>query len=251
MTATGDLRGSVKRGPLIRAARMGPSLALVLALLPATTGAVARAQQRPNILLVVADDLNTRIGPYVDASLKLHTPNLDRLAARGLTFERAYCQRNPSRSSLLHPFQGLPVGVTGFSRSKAVQAFPIGVTAFILPHPSARPAISLRFILRFRSSSYERQAAPVIVSRSAATAVRGAREHQPLALRKSKCRRTSPKPGTRRPRGVPTPMNRPGFRNPTTNHHPSSQHPVNPRFSNKNTEKSIGLFRKPIILIDT
>jgi arylsulfatase A-like enzyme len=66
--------------------------------------AVAPAQERPNILLVVSDDLNTRIGPYVDASLELHTPNLDRLAAGGIRFTRAYTQYpvcGPARASFM------------------------------------------------------------------------------------------------------------------------------------------------------
>jgi arylsulfatase A-like enzyme len=67
---------------------------------------VSRAQQ-PNILLIVSDDLNTRIGPYME--LDKHTPNLDRLAAEGVRFNRTYCQYplcGPSRASFmsgLHP----------------------------------------------------------------------------------------------------------------------------------------------------
>ncbi len=34
--------------------------------------------QKPNILLIVSDDLNTRIGPYMN--IDKHTPHLDRLA---------------------------------------------------------------------------------------------------------------------------------------------------------------------------
>ena len=57
---------------------------------------------RPNILFIIADDLNCAIGPYGDAVAV--TPNLDRLADRGVTFKHAYCQQavcNPSRSSFL------------------------------------------------------------------------------------------------------------------------------------------------------
>lgn len=57
---------------------------------------------KPNILLIISDDLNTRIGPYMD--IDSHTPNLDRLAGEGVRFSRAYCQYpicGPSRASLM------------------------------------------------------------------------------------------------------------------------------------------------------
>lgn len=58
--------------------------------------------QSPNILLIVSDDLNTRIGPYMDVDR--HTPHLDRLAQEGVRFLRAYSQFplcGPSRASLM------------------------------------------------------------------------------------------------------------------------------------------------------
>ncbi|MEX2579308.1 MAG: sulfatase [Verrucomicrobiales bacterium] len=66
----------------------------------------------PNILLFVADDMHCTIGAYGDPAAV--TPNLDRLAARGLVFERAYCQQavcNPSRSSFLTGLRPDTVGV--------------------------------------------------------------------------------------------------------------------------------------------
>ncbi|TWT67388.1 sulfatase [Allorhodopirellula solitaria] len=74
--------------------------------------ALAAAQERPNVLFIVADDLNCAIGPYGDDAAI--TPNLDQLAQRGLVFDKAYCQQavcNPSRSSFLTGLRPDTVGV--------------------------------------------------------------------------------------------------------------------------------------------
>ena len=58
------------------------------------------AKERMNVLLVISDDLRTEVGCYASDLAK--TPNIDRLAATGVRFERAYCQFplcNPSRAS--------------------------------------------------------------------------------------------------------------------------------------------------------
>ncbi|MCA6075591.1 sulfatase [Fulvivirga sedimenti] len=76
-------------------------------------GLNASAQQ-PNILLIVSDDLNTKIGPYMDVSD--HTPNLDRLAKQGVKFTRAYSQYpvcGPSRSSFMSGLYPETNGVLG------------------------------------------------------------------------------------------------------------------------------------------
>ncbi len=55
-----------------------------------------------NVLFIAVDDLRPDLGCYGAAHMK--TPHLDRLAAGGLLFERAYCQVavcNPSRVSVL------------------------------------------------------------------------------------------------------------------------------------------------------
>ena len=66
-------------------------------------GTVAAAEGRPpNVLFIAVDDLRPQLGCY--GRQQMHTPNIDRLAARGTLFERAYCMVptcGASRASLL------------------------------------------------------------------------------------------------------------------------------------------------------
>ncbi|MGB0583310.1 MAG: sulfatase, partial [Limisphaerales bacterium] len=58
--------------------------------------------KRPNVLFIIADDLRAELGCLGDRHII--SPHLDRLAARGRLFERAYCQQavcNPSRASFM------------------------------------------------------------------------------------------------------------------------------------------------------
>lgn len=77
-------------------------LVSLTALLLIPLGTVYAAEHRPNILFIVVDDLNTELGCY--GNRVQNSPNLDRLAARGVRFEHAYCQYAlcaPSRASFL------------------------------------------------------------------------------------------------------------------------------------------------------
>jgi iduronate 2-sulfatase len=78
--------------------------ASVVALMISVVGSMAadRATQKPNILFIAVDDLRPELGCYGKDYIK--SPNIDRLAAHGIVFNRAYCQQavcSPSRSSLM------------------------------------------------------------------------------------------------------------------------------------------------------
>jgi iduronate 2-sulfatase len=65
-------------------------------------GAIADPPKKMNVLFLAVDDLRPALACAGDPLAK--TPNLDKLAARGTVFTRAYCQQavcSPSRSSLL------------------------------------------------------------------------------------------------------------------------------------------------------
>ena len=76
--------------------------ALSLFLGMADEGVADKPIRRPNILLIIVDDLNVDIGCYGQPIVK--TPSLDRLAEMGVRFSRAYCNYpvcSPSRTSFL------------------------------------------------------------------------------------------------------------------------------------------------------
>jgi iduronate 2-sulfatase len=75
---------------------------------PATTNQPAR----PNVLLILVDDLKPSFNAYGDTWV--HSPNLDRLAARGLRFDRAYCNQAvcaPSRNNLMIGSRSTSLGI--------------------------------------------------------------------------------------------------------------------------------------------
>ncbi len=87
-------------------------------------GSAARslaAGDKPNILLITADDLGFQLGCYGDKVVT--TPNLDRLAAEGVRFDDAYVTAascSPSRASLLtglYPHQNGQLGLAHLGSS--------------------------------------------------------------------------------------------------------------------------------------
>lgn len=78
-------------------------LAMALLMFLAAGATAAAAAPKPNVVLIVCDDLNTFIG-HLGGHPQARTPNIDRLAASGVSFERAYSNNPvcaPSRASFL------------------------------------------------------------------------------------------------------------------------------------------------------
>lgn len=72
----------------------------------------AEPSPKPNVLFIAIDDLNHWVG-HLGRNRQTKTPHLDRLAAMGVSFRRAYCAApvcNPSRAALM---SGRRPGTTG------------------------------------------------------------------------------------------------------------------------------------------
>ena len=109
--------------------KLFPFLPALLAFALGGLGASSvQAADRPNVLLILVDDLKPALGCYGDPVAK--TPNIDRLAARGIRFESAYCNQAvcaPSRFSLMLGSHSTSTGLYGLG-SQLRQIVPDAVT---------------------------------------------------------------------------------------------------------------------------
>ncbi len=104
---------------------MHRTIAFLLLLCSVSTPRLAMAD-RPNVLLICVDDLKPALGCYGDK--RAISPNIDRLAARGIRFDRAYCNQAvcaPSRNNLLLGSRSTSLGIYGLGQN------------FRLAHPDA------------------------------------------------------------------------------------------------------------------
>ena len=72
---------------------------------------------KPNILMILVDDLKPALGCYGDPLAR--TPYMDRLAASGMRFEMAYCNQSvcaPSRNHLMLGSRSTSLGIYGLGR---------------------------------------------------------------------------------------------------------------------------------------
>ena len=77
-------------------------LSFLVSLLLALASLLPLRADKPNVLFIATDDMNCDLSAY--GHPLVHSPQIDRLASRGILFERAYSQNpvcNPSRSSFL------------------------------------------------------------------------------------------------------------------------------------------------------
>ena len=89
---------------------------LAVLLSAAAAGPLGTAEQppaRPNVLFIAVDDLNHWVG-YLGRNEQVKTPNIDRLARRGVRFTRSHCAAplcNPSRAALMSGLRPSTSGV--------------------------------------------------------------------------------------------------------------------------------------------
>src|SRR5205814_8418475 len=92
---------------------MHRQLLRLIALLLALPAARAAEQTKPNVLFIAVDDLRDWVG-YLGKNPQTRTPNIDRLAARGVAFTHSYCAApvcNPSRAALMSGLRPFTTGV--------------------------------------------------------------------------------------------------------------------------------------------
>jgi iduronate 2-sulfatase len=101
---------------------------LILELVTALGFAAVQAAQKPNVLLILVDDLKPAMGCYGDNAAI--TPNMDALARRGMQFDMAYCNQAvcaPSRFTLMLGAHSTSTGLYGLG-SNLRKAWPGAVT---------------------------------------------------------------------------------------------------------------------------
>ena len=82
------------------------------------------AHQQPNVLFIAVDDLNNWLG-CLGAYPNAKTPNMDKLAARGVLFSNAHCQAplcGPSRASIMTGLRPSTTGIYGMTPDNEIRS---------------------------------------------------------------------------------------------------------------------------------
>lgn len=98
--------------------------------------AFAYAQDKPNIIWIVCEDISPYVGSYGDATV--HTPNIDALAQEGVRYTRVYTTAGvcaPSRSSIITGMNQISIGTPHMRTKNNPKLMPEGVPGYsaVLP----------------------------------------------------------------------------------------------------------------------
>ncbi|MEM1135194.1 MAG: sulfatase [Bacteroidota bacterium] len=98
-----------------------------------TKGETAQPVKKPNVLLIAVDDLNDWIG-CMGGHPQALTPNMDKLAAKGMLFTNAHCQSpvcNPSRASMMTSLYPATTGI--YFLNPDLKVSPVAKESILLP----------------------------------------------------------------------------------------------------------------------
>ncbi len=88
---------------------------------------------KPNVLYIIMDDMNDWAN-YLGGNVQAKTPNLDRLAARGVSFTNAYTAVplcNPSRTAMMTGMQPFKTGV--YNNMQPISNSPVANNSLMMP----------------------------------------------------------------------------------------------------------------------
>ena len=92
---------------------------LLVALVTTSTADASKPPDKPNVLMIIADDLNDWVG-CLGGHPDVKTPNIDRLARRGLLFANAHCAAPVCNPSRVATFTGRRPSSTGIYNNAPV-----------------------------------------------------------------------------------------------------------------------------------
>jgi N-sulfoglucosamine sulfohydrolase len=136
-------------------------LLLLVWLLPTLTLA-----QRPNVLWIMAEDMNLHLGCYrdIDANARLvHTPHIDWIARHGVRYDHAFTVAGvcaPSRSAIITGMHAIGIGTQHMRQGKSLTPY-AGIPAYNAvppPHVKALPEYLRRmgyFCTNNRKTDYQ------------------------------------------------------------------------------------------------
>jgi len=131
MTRTGKSFG---RRHFLRQLGVGAAVGLAGLRSRVSFAATPSPSRKPNVLLIAVDDLNDWVG-CMGGHPQAKTPNIDRLASRGVLFTNAHCQSpvcNPSRASLMTSLYPSTSGI--YFLNPGIAGSPVAAKSKLMPN---------------------------------------------------------------------------------------------------------------------